>query len=310
MQQSDLDKISKRLNEAIETGKTRQELTAKFGVDWEGTEVDRLPPDDSADFSAEFTRQMDSLTASPETTVRAFIGNPTIRPIEQVASAELDSELAALDELLYQHQIMIDLLGDVNPRDLYRFITEQLLDYEISNVRIEGMIMHFPYTTPAYEVEMWTKDFVQDLLRKGDYFQNNHHAAQHYDWQNTPVTVEQWNTTIENLWQQMPRFLEFSTENFACQVTGDIASAEITLSFTNPLTGSPHKLPATFKLTPSPLTETYWEVLQTSLFHDLLQLFPTPLPRDWTDPEDPPLKLSDTPPFFPDDYDFDDDLPF
>ena len=303
MNQSDLDKISQQLNEAIEKADTRQSLSEKFGVDWADVHLARLPLDGSPDFEAEFTRQMDSLVSGPLTTVRAFIGNPSVKKLNELAESELEPELGALVELLHQHQIVIDLLGDVSRATLYHFITEELLEYEVTNARVEGVIWHYPLSTPAYEAEMWTENFVDDLLIKWTNIAQTKDIVQHYAEDGTPLTLAEWNSRIEQLWTRMPIIHSPELESFSCQLEKETGSSEAAIIFDNPLTGDTVRLTATFHLVRSPWLEEAWEVVQTTLFCELDQIFPSRLPQDWVEFEPP---ASD----WPNDDNLDADLPF
>lgn len=56
--------------------------------------------------------------------------------------------------------VVVDFLGDWDARSAYRHLTEELLDEEIDDIRIEGTYCHLEAVTPEYEVEAWLEDFV------------------------------------------------------------------------------------------------------------------------------------------------------
>lgn len=78
-------------------------------------------------------------------TVFDMAGRPALRPIAVVSDEEISTTLAAAIELLNEHSIRIDTLCEVNDRDLYRFIVEDLLRVEIADIRINGMMHCFTY---------------------------------------------------------------------------------------------------------------------------------------------------------------------
>jgi hypothetical protein len=79
------------------------------------------------------------------TTVRNFIGNPCITPLLEVPPHLLRAELDRLLRLLAEHQIGIEYDGLVGTAATYDFITTELLDQEIEDVHIPGMVTVFVY---------------------------------------------------------------------------------------------------------------------------------------------------------------------
>jgi hypothetical protein len=122
----------------------RQILREEFGVKaWDSFAP--LPPEvenEYLDQVIEFERQYKT---GGVTTVRHFIGNPPIRRIDQIRPGELRNELRWLTEMLNSNNIEVHFSRPVPDLELYRFVTEELLDYPIDNVRITGMTHAFVF---------------------------------------------------------------------------------------------------------------------------------------------------------------------
>ncbi len=87
-----------------------------------------------------------------------YINNPQIIPLGILPTTEIESELDRLLNILAEHNIYIDFLGKVDSTEAYRFITEELLNEEVEDIRIEGMNQHFIYEEFHPSDEYWEDD--------------------------------------------------------------------------------------------------------------------------------------------------------
>ncbi len=74
-----------------------------------------------------------------------FIGKPEFRKTDTITDHEIRVELNHMIYILNQNQISLDTLCNVDDREIYRFITEELLLEEMDNMRIPGMTHHYIY---------------------------------------------------------------------------------------------------------------------------------------------------------------------
>jgi hypothetical protein len=157
-----LDEIRRRIQEALSQAK-KDKLRTEYGMEFEYTDP-RLSPDvenEWLDQVLEFERQFEQ--AKP-ITVRERIGDPPLQPLSDLPLDTVGEAVTALLDLLAAHGIAVDFLGDVEELEAYRYLTEELLDEEMDDIRIEGMMTHFTYSTPEYDVQMWVENFVLDLF--------------------------------------------------------------------------------------------------------------------------------------------------
>jgi hypothetical protein len=133
------DRIERILNE-----KKKEDLREQYGMLLEGHSEKMSPQAEGEwlDYITEFERQFEH---AKQISVRERIGNPEVMPLAQVPDSDLEVELDRMLELLGEHNIMIDFLHEQDEREMYRFITEELLDEMTDDIRIPGMVSHFIY---------------------------------------------------------------------------------------------------------------------------------------------------------------------
>ena len=133
------DDIRQSLNEA-----KKQKLQERYGAKFV-TVADPLPAQVERDWLnqvEEFERQF---AERGMTTVRKYIGNPTIAPLAEVPPHRLEAEVDRLLRLLAEHDIQIDYEGLIGAAETYDFIATELLDQEIEDIRVPGMVTVFVY---------------------------------------------------------------------------------------------------------------------------------------------------------------------
>ena len=88
---------------------------------------ERLPPEvpnEWLDYLLDFEHQFEN---APRITVRERIGNPTIQPIDEVPLYTLEEMVNNLLDLLAEHGIAVDFMGEWEDLAAYRFLTDELL---------------------------------------------------------------------------------------------------------------------------------------------------------------------------------------
>ena len=90
--------------------------------------------------------------------LRDYISNPQVIPLSLLPVTEIESELDRLLDILAEHNVYIDFLGEIESIEAYRFITEELLNEEVEDIHIEGMNQHFIYEEFHPSDEYWEDD--------------------------------------------------------------------------------------------------------------------------------------------------------
>jgi hypothetical protein len=86
-----------------------------------------------------------SCAIAGETTVRDYLHCPIARPLEEIPLEELRSELEKLTEFLFEHHIVVLFLGEVVDAAAYQFLSVELMDLMIENVRFPVWYTVFMY---------------------------------------------------------------------------------------------------------------------------------------------------------------------
>ncbi len=256
-----------RIQNALSQAK-RDKLRDEYGMKFEHTDP-RLSPEaenEWLDYILDFERQFEQ---AKSITVRKRIDNPPIRPLSDIPLYELDEAISLLLDLLAAHGIAVDFLGEADELEVYRYLTEELLDYELDDIRIEGMITHFTHTTPEYDVQMWVEDFVLDLFtQEREYFLPSLANQPLFNAQGESITAAQFIQKIEVLWKRLPPTNQLEVKPVVVQVKGNEGKVTATITWDDKSQKIKGQVESFFRLQPSPYTG--WDVIQTSLLDDLL----------------------------------------
>jgi hypothetical protein len=243
-------------------------LRNQYGLAFEYTDS-RLSPElenEWLDHVLEFERQFEQ---AERITVRQRIGDPPIQSLSDLPLHAVGEAVTALLDLLAAHGIAVDFLGDVDELEAYRYLTQELLDQEMDDIRVEGMITHFTYSTPEYDVQMWVEDFVLDVFtHEKEYFLPGLAKQPLFNAQGEPITAEQFQQRIEAVWERLPPTNRVTVKPITVQVEGDEAKVCAVVAWNDAAQKSKGQVEAYFRLQPSPYTG--WDVVQTTLLDDLL----------------------------------------
>ena len=262
-----LDEMRRRIQEALSQAK-RDTLRDQYGLAFEYTDS-RLPPEvesDWLDHILEFERQFEQ---AERITVRQRIGDPPIQSLSDLPLHAVGEAVTALLDLLAAHGIAVDFLGDVDELEAYRYLTQELLDQEMDDIRVEGMMTHFTYSTPEYDVQMWVEHFVLDVFtHEKEYFLPGLAKQPLFNAQGEPITAAQFQQTIEAVWERLPPTNRVTAKPITIQVEGDEAKVCAVVAWNDTAQKSRGQVESYFRLQPSPYTG--WDVVQTTLLDDLL----------------------------------------
>jgi len=160
------DRIERALLDA-----RRKTLEERFGAVFS-------PPDDS--LSPEVERAwLDSIERferaigdSRTTTVRDYIGNPPLRPLGEIPPEELREAVDWVMELLASNDIVVHIGEHVSLAETYRFLSEELMEAETDDIRVEGFSTLFLYEDfhpdERVEAERTAREFCLAIFEKSD----------------------------------------------------------------------------------------------------------------------------------------------
>jgi hypothetical protein len=172
---------------------------------------------------------------------------------------------------LLAHGVAVDFLGEVDDIEAYRYLSGELLDEEMDDIRIPGMTSHFDYSTPEYDVEMWVEEFVGRILfQEGAYFLEFLDRQPLFDVDGEPVTADEYRRQIEAVWAELPAMeaRQFAVKPVATTVEGDEATVTAVVRYYDGRYEAVREVESFFRLQVSPYYG--WDVVQTSFMNDLL----------------------------------------
>jgi hypothetical protein len=262
-----LDEIRRRTQESLSQAK-RDKLRDEYGMKFDYTDS-RLSPEvenEWLDYVLEFERQFEQ---AKSITVRQRVGDPPIPLLSDLPPEVVGETVTALLDLLAAHGVAVDFLGDVDELEAYRYLTEELLDEEMDDIRIEGMTTHFTYSTPEYDVQMWVSNFVLDVFTHDkEYFLPGLEKQPLFDAQGEPIPTLQFQQAIEAVWERLPPTNHVEVKPVTTRVDGDEASVYALIVWDDAAQKSKGQVEAHFRLQVSPYTG--WDVVQTTLLDVLL----------------------------------------
>jgi len=262
-----LNEIRRRTQESLSEAK-REILRDKYDMQMEHTSSE-LPPEvenEWLDYILEFERQFEE---AKSITVRERIDNPPVQPLSELPLYAIGEAVTALLELLAAHGIAVDFLGEVDDLEAYRYLSEELLDQETDDIRIAGMMTHFTYSTPEYDVQMWVENFVLDVFtQEREYFLPGLEKQPLFNAQGEPMTAAQFQLKVEAVWERLPATNRFEVKPITILVEENEATVTAIVTWKDDEQETQGQVESFFRLQPSPYTG--WDVVQTSLLDDLL----------------------------------------
>lgn len=106
------------------------------------------------------------------------IGSPKFRSVDKITGKGIKRELNLLIKKMARKGIIIESVCQVEEREMYRFITEELFRHKMNNIPIKGMITHFTYEefhpNHEYDVKSGTEDFIREILSDKEKLESYH----------------------------------------------------------------------------------------------------------------------------------------
>jgi hypothetical protein len=242
------DRIQRALNE-----QKRTELEEKYGARFSFSESD-APPEIIGEWLntvEEFERQFQG---AGKTTVRAYAGNPPAPPHSSLPPGLIPAELRRLIDHLNAHAIAVHFDRTVPPAEAYRFITEELFNLEIDDVRIAGMTHSFAYEDFHPDDEacatMFAGHFLYSLFgRDTDACMQRADRGELYSSSGRPVTRDEMRRAISRFTSGVAVFTGSDVTEKGCSVDGGYATVRFALSWSGLQAGSLASLSASGEAT-------------------------------------------------------------
>lgn len=93
---------------------------------------------------------------SKKTKVYDYLGRPQFVKAELLTQELITQELKRLEVIMENNGIRLDCLGSYDDEKIYRFITEELFEHPMNDMRIPDMTLHFTYEEfhPNHELDL------------------------------------------------------------------------------------------------------------------------------------------------------------
>jgi len=167
--EDDIEKL--RIENEVKKIKLSLEHGAHFS---ESDRTNNLDPRLEAAFLNNIEQFENAYQNCKQISVYDFIGKPEFKKAEDVPDNEISTELEKIMNILNENSIWLDTICDVEDRELYHFITEELFVHEIDDIRIDGMMHNFIYEefhpNHEYDIRDHSTDFITSFLDKDSDF--------------------------------------------------------------------------------------------------------------------------------------------
>lgn len=99
-----------------------------------------------------------------------YIGKPAFKKWNALTAEQIKEELQRLRLIMGRNSIQLDCICEYDDATIYRFVTEELFQHEMDDMRIPGMTCHYTYEefhpNHDYDLRRETTDFINSLFAK------------------------------------------------------------------------------------------------------------------------------------------------
>lgn len=156
-------------------------LSIEHGADYFSENNTNVPLEIEGQFLDYITSFENTSKNSPQITIFEKLGKPKYKPESTLTNTEIKIELERIELLMQSQGINLDVLADYidEERLIYKFITEELFEHEITDMNIPGLRTCFIYEefhpNHEYDLKRDTEDFLTMFFNtKDDYYTKSH----------------------------------------------------------------------------------------------------------------------------------------
>ncbi|HEB62830.1 MAG TPA: hypothetical protein ENI82_06730 [Bacteroidetes bacterium] len=158
----------KKYEQKKEIEEKKKILKNEFGMEDFHSAGD-LPPEIESQFLDHIMEFEKQFQKQNNTTVYKRIGSPDFIKPDKLQEKQLSEELDKITKLMNKNGIRLDTICEVEEKEIYRFITEELFDQEIEDINIPGMMATFIYEefypNHEYDIKEHTEDVLNYILK-------------------------------------------------------------------------------------------------------------------------------------------------
>ncbi|WP_375580602.1 hypothetical protein ABWH96_06115 [Marivirga tractuosa] len=230
------DENQEKLKQEIELKKLK--LRAEFGAKF--MEDDQEKPDVPAEIESQFldyVQKFEEAAAKKEVkTVKEVLGKPIFKKLEELNDNQLKAELDKILEFMNLHNLQLDVIYEVEDREIYRFITEELMEEEIDIIDVPGMNTCFIYEEfhPNHyeDIKRETEDFLKMLLKQ-DFEYINFHCADRLILHEKEIPLDEFLEKAKELLETQNEIILPEVEVKNVEIEKDKATVSCEIQFEN-----------------------------------------------------------------------------
>ncbi|NCS88184.1 MAG: hypothetical protein AUK34_13305 [Ignavibacteria bacterium CG2_30_36_16] len=145
--------------------KKKKELEEKYGADFYESESG-VDPEIENHFLNNVEQYENLSENAVSIKVSEYIGSPIFKSIDEISPGNIAAEIENVLNIYFDHQINIDIIekSDVSDRDYYIFLTEELPQNEIENIKIPGWTCNYIYEEFHPNDKLDSKDAIDSVL--------------------------------------------------------------------------------------------------------------------------------------------------
>lgn len=145
-------------------------LNLKYGIDINENPEDCFPPEIERDF-LKYVDQFETASSNSELiTIYEFIGQPDFRKPNEISEENVSVELEKLKDFLFKNRVSINSLCPVSDSEMYRFITEEIFNVLVEDIKMSGIYNVFCYEefhpNDDYDIRKSCTEFIETLFNK------------------------------------------------------------------------------------------------------------------------------------------------
>lgn len=156
-------------------------LSIEHGAGYFSKGSSNLPPEIEGQFLDYIANFENASKNAKQITVFKKLGEPEYKPESTLTNDEITIELEKIELLMQNHGMNLDVLADYTDEErlIYKFITEELFEHEITDMNIPGLQTCFIYEefhpNHEYDLKRDTEDFLRMFFNtKDDYYKRSH----------------------------------------------------------------------------------------------------------------------------------------
>lgn len=156
-------------------------LSIEHGANYFGESNANVPPEIEGPFLDYIANFENASKNAKQITVFKKLGEPEYKPESTLTNDEITIELERIELLMLNHGMNLDVLADYTDEErlIYKFITEELFEHEITDMNLLGLQTCFIYEefhpNHEYDLKRYTEDFLRMFFnKKDDYYKRSH----------------------------------------------------------------------------------------------------------------------------------------